>query len=386
MTYKRAVFYILNVILILELIIFIPYTYSYQTPKLKVLFDESHNQYFSYTNKTFVSALNYLNQSGNFIVNLNTNKSLLNYTNLKNYDILVIPNPGYDNCFTNYEIQSIINWTKEGGSLIILSDFINQPNTNKSGKPATLNNILKNLSLPFEFLKADMIDDDQNQNYNGQPSIIKINQNNFNDPIIGDKISSLLVRTSCINITSSNIQYYYAVGPSNSYYYISSLYKIYKPPIWLVRYKLGQSTIILCGATEIFSDEINPSIGISWFSIQDNVRLWANIFNSIAVEKNEDVWQYFLIIAVFLIIGAVSLYIYNRTTIKRTKSRKVISSSELKNELLELKELAEKSYSNKNYRLAARYYRRAALICKKINAMDEYKNYQAKLKECLIKK
>ncbi|MHA1253936.1 MAG: hypothetical protein ACTSRP_28500, partial [Candidatus Helarchaeota archaeon] len=208
-----------------------------------------------YSNGNFKYAINYLNESGDFEVRLNKNGTLLNYTILQNYDILVIPNPGNDSYFTAFELESIKNWTLQGGCLLIMSDYFHQTDINKKGKPSTLNDILINLSIPVEFLESDLADDEQSENYNGQPSYVKISYAQFSNSIIGYKINNAIVRSSCLNITSSSLIYNGAYGPPNSYYYVSSSEKINRPPYWLLHFKIRDSVIILCGATEIFSDD-----------------------------------------------------------------------------------------------------------------------------------
>jgi len=122
----------------MQFILLIPKSFSSTQSKLYVLFDESHKQYFSYSNGNFKYAINYLNESGDFEVRLNKNGTLLNYTILQNYDILVIPNPGNDSYFTAFELESIKNWTLQGGCLLIMSDYFHQTDINKKGKPSTI--------------------------------------------------------------------------------------------------------------------------------------------------------------------------------------------------------------------------------------------------------
>ncbi|MHA1311984.1 MAG: hypothetical protein ACTSWR_08155 [Candidatus Helarchaeota archaeon] len=385
MTKKYMSINIIIILLIIQIFTLIPHSNSLNSSKLMVLFDESHNQYFTYSNGNFVSALDYLNQSGNFIVKLNKNGTQLNYTILKNYDILVIPNPGNGTTFTLFEVESIINWTKEGGCLLIMSDYYHQSNLQKRGKPFLLNNILGNLSIPIEFTTADIVDEDQSENYNGEPTLIKINYLQFSNSILGSKISNVIIRSSCINITAPYLKYDGAYGPTMSYYYFSSLHKIYSPPYWLLRFQVGRSLIITCGATEMFSDSINPSIGVKWYSIGDNLRLWVNIFNALALQDNIIVWPFYLILTIVFLCGLLGLFVYNKWFLVKKTSKMFFSIEEINLERSNILKLARQCYSNNDFRNAARYYRRALKISEKLNEQDKAESYREKLNECLKK-
>jgi hypothetical protein len=370
--------------LAIQIFIFIPHSECTNTSKLRILFDESHNQYFSYTNGNFVSALNYLNQSGDFIVNLNKNGTLINATILKSYDVLLIPNPGNGTNFTPFEKESILNWTIEGGSLFIMSDFINQLNIQKKGKPSILNDLIHNFSLPIEFTSADIANNDQTQNYEGQPSFIEVSYADFSDNVIGSKINKAVIRTSCINITSESTSYMIASSPSNSYYLFPDNEEIHQPPNWLVEIEIYNSIFILCGTTEIFSDEINSIAAKSWFEVEDNKRLWINLFHSLGLEENINVLPFFISLIVIFLIAALSLSVYNRINVSKTKVPKV-SINELVIERSEILKYARESYGKNEFRKATRYYRRVLNISKKLNDQEKIELYTTKLNECLKK-
>ncbi|MHA1268692.1 MAG: hypothetical protein ACTSPY_02790 [Candidatus Helarchaeota archaeon] len=388
MALKKTSNYILIAIMFLQilLLLYIPQVNSSYTYKLKILIDESHDQYFSYTNGNFKYAIDYLNQTGNYIINLNKNGTQLNSSILEKYEILVIPNPGNDTTFTAFEVESLINWTRNGGCLLIMSDYYHQDDNRKRGQITLLNNLLNNLSIPIEYLTADIIDDEQSETYNGQPSLIKVNYQQFSNNILGSKITNAIIRTSCINITTPGFVFTGASGPPSSYYYFSSTNKLYSPPYWLISAKIGNSIIITCGSTEVFSDEIYPSIGIKWYAVGDNLRLWVNIFDTFAMKENVIVWHYYLIILVALIIGILSLFVYNRSIKLKDRSSKQISFDDLIIERSNILKLARNSFIANNLRNATRYYRRALKISEKLKDDNGIRKYSEKLNECLKKR
>ncbi|NJE12459.1 DNRLRE domain-containing protein [Thermococcus sp. LS2] len=89
-----------------------------KVPKLvKVLIDSGHNQYY---NADMMSGLiNRIKNELNWTVDVNY--GMLTYEKLKDYDILIITNPGTD--ITDEEAQAIKQWVKEGGGLFILGDW-----------------------------------------------------------------------------------------------------------------------------------------------------------------------------------------------------------------------------------------------------------------------
>lgn len=381
---KQLKYFLIMSLLSIQIFIFIPLSECTNTSKLRILVDESHNQYFSYTNGNFVSALNYLNQTGDFIVNLNKNGTLINSTILNRYDILVIPNPGNGTNFTPFEKESILNWTTKGGSLLIMSDFINQPDVKKKGKPSILNDLIHNFSLPIEFTTADIANKDQTQNYEGQPSFIEVSYTYFSDAVIGSKINKAVIRTSCINITSESTSYMVASSPSNSYYLFPDNEEINQPPNWLVEFEIDNSIFIACGTTEIFSDETNSIAAKSWFEVEDNKRLWINLFHSLGIEENINVLPFFISLIVIFIIAALSLSVYSRINLNKSKVPKV-SINELVMERSEILKYARESYAKNEFRKAARYYRRVLNISEKLNDQEKMELYTAKLNECLKK-
>ncbi|MBD3230731.1 MAG: hypothetical protein GF329_21310 [Candidatus Lokiarchaeota archaeon] len=381
---KRIFASIIAFVIFIQIISVIPITNASDSSKLRILFDESHNQYFSYSNGNFVSAIDYLNESNNYIVNLNKNGFLINSTILKDYDILVIPNPGNNTSFTPFELESIKNWTDGGGSLLIMSDFINQENVEKKGKPSTLNVLLNNLSIPLEFTSADLIDDDQSQNFMGQPSLVDVSYSEYDDTVLSYKITSTIVRSSCINASSLGTVKG-ARGPSNSYYFFSSSSIIESPPYWLIKLERENSIIITCGTTEIFTDEINSVAGTEWHNVEDNLRLWINIFNSFSMEENVNVLPFYVVLLIIFLLLSVSLFGYTKISLKEKGAVPAISIDDLALERSEILKLARKNYVNSDYRNAARYYRRALMISKKLKDSLMIEKYQNKLKECLQK-
>ena len=86
----------------------------------RILFDTSHSEMLSIKDQEYSEFINLL-KSLTLKILTNENKNLTNQL-LQGIDILVIGNP-IDNYFSNIEIKNIINFVRDGGRLLIISEY-----------------------------------------------------------------------------------------------------------------------------------------------------------------------------------------------------------------------------------------------------------------------
>ncbi|TFG22930.1 MAG: hypothetical protein EU529_09095 [Promethearchaeota archaeon] len=89
-------------------------------PKKVVLFEQSHSEMLSIKDQDFSEFINLL-KSLTLKIITNENKNLTNQQ-LQRVDILVIGNP-IDDYFSNIEIKNIINFVRDGGRLLLISEY-----------------------------------------------------------------------------------------------------------------------------------------------------------------------------------------------------------------------------------------------------------------------
>jgi len=86
----------------------------------RILFDTSHSEMLSIKDQEYSEFINLL-KSLTLKILTNENKNLTNQL-LQGIDILVIGNP-IDNYFSNIEIKNIINFVRDGGRLLLISEY-----------------------------------------------------------------------------------------------------------------------------------------------------------------------------------------------------------------------------------------------------------------------
>ena len=89
-------------------------------PKQVVLFDSVHSEMLGIKDEDFSEFINLL-KSLTLKIITNENKNLTNQQ-LQGIDILVIGNP-IDDYFSNIEIKNIINFVRDGGRLLLISEY-----------------------------------------------------------------------------------------------------------------------------------------------------------------------------------------------------------------------------------------------------------------------
>ena len=357
-----------------------------------ILFDEAHDQYYTYADGTFVTALDYLNQTADFIVNLNTDP-LDNTTQLLSYDLIIIGNPGPDGNFSSAEIQSLKNYTELGGNLMLLCNYNNvssfTPDENITGHPTYLNNLTQALNLPASFTEYDLWD--ENHIPLGPRYFVEIiNQNfQFGHPIQW-KLSKLITYTSGLNLTTN--QGIIATGYSDSYLINRTSGTLSDTP-WLYVDQKESSRIILCGSTEMFSDlnvtntyNISSYKGVAWINAADNLRLWANLIQWALIIESPDFFTAYVIVASSITAMGVALFIYYSYFTTSKSSTYEIETEKLKEERAFILKEARIRATEGNYNATAQLYKKASRLSNKLGDSRAEKLYSRKHREFREKK
>ena len=358
-----------------------------------ILFDEAHNQYYTYSNSRFKTALDYLNQTLEFKVYLN--KVLFdNVSKLSPYDLVIIGNPGPKGNFSSKELTALKNYTLQGGDLFLLGNYndigVPTPDGNLTGHASYLNNITRGLALPVLFTSYDLWDKSGSPNLPlGERWVIDIKSSNFQTfhPIT-QKLNNVLVFTSGLNVTEP--QNIIATGYPDSYLINRTNDLINETP-WLFATQNGASKIILCGSTAIFSDtNITNALstdytGIHWIHALDNLRLWANIIQWASMATPPDFLTMFIVITLIIIAVGVSLFIYYsrfappKPSTVETKKQNLLSERDMI-----LKE-AQTNIDQGNLLSAAQLYKRAARLSNQLGELPEEANYMKKYQKLLAR-
>lgn len=356
-----------------------------------VLFDEAHDQYYNYTNGRFKTALDYLNQTSDFEVYLNT-LEFTNVSNLLNYSLIIIGNPGPNGNFSSKEIEVLKNYTILGGNLFLLSNYYDvadlTPDRNLTGNAPYLNNLTQALNLSYLFNDYDL--HNQPPSVPGMPRwIVEIEDSSFKSfhPIKW-KLKKVLTYTSGLNITQN--QDVIATGHSNSYLENYEENIINETP-WLVATQLTTSRIILCGSTVMFSDlnvtdELGKEYtGIPWINAVDNLRLWANLIQWVLITKTPNIFSIYIIITCIILAIGFSLYIYQSYFRSPKITMHEIKKQNLRDERAIILKEARRRAGEGYYLVAAKLYKKAAKLSNKIGDSQEENLYDKKYRQFMAK-
>ena len=235
-------------------------------PKKTVLIDLSHNEMLNIHEDEFSEFLELLN-SLNLKVKTNENKNITEKV-LQNIDIVIIGNP-IDDYFSSIEIKSIIDFVREGGNLLLVSeygaDYLQKTNLNDiSGKYFGIyfqKNIVK------EYNKI-------NQNCS---SILTIQD--FNNHKITNQLRDVVFGGSCSLLINKNSESLFYSKESWTEVY-NDLEKQWskdednQQQIIAAYTEYGRGKVVALGDIDIFSND--PNIGMS---LLDNRKFVLNIFD-----------------------------------------------------------------------------------------------------------
>jgi len=371
-----------------------------------ILFDESHGQFFTYTNME--TAYNLLNNSGDFEVRRLTDSQNLVSSNLTDVEILVISAPENDaaNSYTEAEVLVIRDFVLKGGSLFLLNnpnntawnimDF-NYTNSNHTFMNEILDIIsISNIRFLNESIKAPA---SGGYNYVKHRFQLPLDENYFNSlSTISLGILDVLVFSSAIACSDPNL----VIGSTfpGSETDPSSL----PNPYWLIAQDLPTGgRIVACGSMQMFSELQPYNLSSKWispiFGTQQfqNSKLWINIFSWLSQENNTTISSTVMLVISIGLIGVCAFLIYkNRgkepsvtiiedkeeTTSKDKKSEKKGAVQDI-NELIDKRANVLKSarffIKNRNFIKASEFYKKAADLSKLIN--DDENLFQVYMKK-----
>ena len=354
-----------------------------------ILFDEGHDQYYTYSNGRFKTALDYLNQTADFEVFLNSGE-LNNYTKLLRYDFIIIGNPGPNGNFSVGEIKNLTKYVDEGGNLFLLSNYhdvgVAIPDENITGQASYLNNITQELNLPVSFTYYDLWTNDTHIPL-GPRWITEIEDSNFQDfHPISRKIKTVLIFSSGLNVTQN--QDIIATGYSHSYLRNQTNDKIYETP-WLYATQQGTSRIILCGSTIIFSDlNVTDSgessyVGVPWIEAVDNLRLWANLIQWTIITEIPTFFNIFIIIIILITAVGIGLYLYHAHFTKPKSPLLEVEKQNLLDERAMVLKEARSRITEGMHLAAVQLYKQAVKLSNKLKDYRSENLYTKKYRELL---
>ncbi|MFX1275627.1 MAG: hypothetical protein ACFFAT_11350 [Promethearchaeota archaeon] len=237
----------------------------------KILFDNAHNEMLNINDDDFSEFKNLIQRLGFTIVD--QTYDVINKDVLNNLDVFVIGNP-ISSYFSNVEINIIVDFVREGGNLLVISeygsDFLQKTN---------LNDLLgTNFGIFFEknIIKGIF---DENQNCTSILSIQNFEDNKITNQlrevIVGGTCSFILNRLANPLLVLKGFEFW-----SEEYNSVTEKWvkeeqiSSEKHGIVAAYREYGRGKIIALGDIDIFTNDSN--IGIN---IQDNRKFITNIFN-----------------------------------------------------------------------------------------------------------
>ena len=244
-------------------------------PKKTVLIDLSHNEMLNIQEEEFSEFLGLLG-SFNLKIRTNENKNITE-KQLQNIDILIIGNP-VDDYFSSIEIKSIIDFVREGGNLLLISeygaDYLQKTNLNDiSGKYFGIY-FQKNIVKKYNKI---------NQNCN---NILTIQD--FKDHITTIQLRDIILGGSCSLLINKNSEPLFYSKESWTEVYNDLEKKWSKDEdnqqqIMGAYTEYGRGKVMALGDIDIFSND--PNIGLS---LLDNRKFILNIFDWFTTDQAKD--------------------------------------------------------------------------------------------------
>jgi len=244
-------------------------------PKKTVLIDLSHNEMLNIQEEEFSEFLELLKPL-NLKIRTNENRNITE-KQLQNIDILIIGNP-IDNYFSSIEIKSIIDFVREGGNLLLISeygaDYLQKTNLNDiSGKYFGIY-FQKNIVKKYNKI---------NQNCN---NILTIQD--FKDHITTSQLRDIILGGSCSLLINKNSEPLFYSKESWTEVYNDLENKWSKDEdnqqqIMGAYTEYGRGKVVALGDIDIFSND--PNIGLNLF---DNRKFILNIFDWFTTDPAKD--------------------------------------------------------------------------------------------------
>ncbi len=287
---------------------------SVEEGQITIVIDFSHDQLFSPINRNFSQAIDHLQDYPEYFVRI-LEKGKLTAENLSRSHILVIPNPGRN--YSSSEHEVISNYVNRGGSLFLLSDY--QVDGRQIGNPIALNDILQKLPedrirfttfLEGNNTQGDAIIDPVNSI--GIPYNIQINgsdfNTNFNRDLLAIELKSLIIAAGSLSTYISPLLV--STGAETSTAVAINGRPINYQPGWLAAFEIGNSRIVLCTSTTMFSDTTCIATNQSWFQSMDNSLLWSNIFRWMSFPLLQDPTSIMIFFVVLVLVAGFVVFVY----------------------------------------------------------------------------
>ena len=282
--------------------------------QITIVIDFSHDQLFSPINRNFSQAIDQLQEYPEYFVRI-LEEGRLTAENLSRSHILVIPNPGKN--YSSSEQEVISNYVTQGGSLFLLSDY--QVDGRQLGNPIALNAILQQLPedrIQFTtFLEGNNTQGDgiiDPMNAIGVPYNIQINASDFNTTFYRDLfaagIKSIIIAAGSLTTDISPLLV--STGAETSEAVAINGQHISYQPGWLAAFENGNSRIVLCTSTTMFTDTICAATNQSWFQSMDNSLLWSNIFRWMSFPLLQDPTSIMIFFVVLVLVAGIVVFVY----------------------------------------------------------------------------
>jgi hypothetical protein len=289
--------------------------------QISIVFDFSHNTTYSVVKRNFTEAIEFFVNYPEYQVRI-LEEGELTAANLSRSHILVVPNPMEN--YSTSELEVISDYVRQGGSLFLLSDY--QVEKKQIGNPIALNAILQALlesRIRFSTFTDDnctqgdaIIDLEHSQilSYN-----VEVNNSYFysyqsREALIAG-IDSIIVAAG--SISTSLPELIISSGSETSQAVSIHGDVIQNQPGWLSAFWIGNSRIVLCSSTTMFSDAFCIGTNQSWFQSLDNSVLWKNVFRWMSLDLVQDPTLIMVFFVALVLLGGVVVFAYSLWRTKR---------------------------------------------------------------------
>lgn len=282
--------------------------------QIGIVFDMSHDQPLSITNRNFTQAIDYFMNYTEYFVRIHLNGELT-AENLTRTHILVIPNPGRN--FSVAELEIISDFVTAGGNIFLLGDY--QIEERRIGNPEALNQILNAISenrIRFSTFKQNnetqgdaIIDLTNNLTL---PYNVRVDWTQITDEpreIIGVNLNQIMLAGG--SLISNRPSIFVSHGANNSQAITPSGFVLQNQPGWLAAFWIGHARVVLCTSTTMFSNTRCVGLNKSWFESADNKMLWSNIFGWLSGSLIHDPTPIMIVFVTVALLAGTSLFIYS---------------------------------------------------------------------------
>jgi hypothetical protein len=235
-------------------------------PKKTVLIDLSHNEMLNIQEEEFSEFYDLL-KSLNLKIKINENRNITE-KQLQSVDILIIGNP-IDNFFSSIEIKSIINFIREGGNLLLISEY---------GADHLQKTNLNDISSKYFgiYFQKNIVKKSTDFNHNCD-SIITIQD--FKDHLATAQLRDIILGGSCSLLINKNAEplFFSKESWTEVYNDLENMWskdEDQQQQIMAAHTEYGRGKVVALGDIDIFSNDLN--IGLN---LLDNRKFIINIFN-----------------------------------------------------------------------------------------------------------